>query len=126
MTESKKILELPNLKISAFTLRVPTFNSHGLAVWLTFQKSPDSEKELRKALSDVPQIKVQKEGEPPPHGRMASGQNPVFVGRIHRDPVEEKGWILWIVADNLLKGASLNGLQIAEKLITLKREAVHG
>ena len=126
MTESKKILELPNLKISAFTLRVPTLNSHGLAVWLTFHKPPTSLKELKKTLSGTSQIKIQEEGKPPPHGRQASGRDPVFVGRIRRDPVEENGWILWIVADNLLKGASLNGLQIAEKLITLKREAAHG
>ncbi|MCY4512630.1 MAG: aspartate-semialdehyde dehydrogenase [Bdellovibrionales bacterium] len=126
MTESKKILELPDLKISAFTLRVPTLNSHGLVVWLTFHNPPTSLKDLKEALSKAPLIKIQEEGKPPPHGRQTSGRDSVFVGRIRKDPVEENGWILWIVADNLLKGASLNGLQIAEKLITLKREGVHG
>lgn len=126
MAESKKILEIPDLKISAFTLRVPTLNSHGLAVWLTFHNPPDSLKDLKEVLSKAPLVKVQEEGKPPPHGRQASGRDSVFVGRIRKDPVEENGWLLWIVADNLLKGASLNGLQIAEKLITLKRESAHG
>ena len=126
MTESKKILELPDLKISAFTLRVPTLNSHGLAVWLSFHKPPASLQEFKKALSGMRQIKIQEEGKSPPHGRQASGRDAVFVGRIRPDPVEDKGWIFWIVADNLLKGASLNGLQIAEKLLNLKKETAHG
>jgi aspartate-semialdehyde dehydrogenase len=47
---------------------------------------------------------------------MAAGEEPVFVGRIHRDAEDPKTWMMWIVADNLLKGAALNGLQIAEKI----------
>ena len=122
MGETKKILNLPDLKISAFTVRTPTLNSHGLAVWMTFQNPPADIAELKDVLSGAPQIEVQREGAPPPHGRQASGKKPVFVGRIRRDPAEQGGWILWIVADNLLKGAGLNGLQIAEKLITLKKK----
>ena len=127
MAESKKILDLPQLKISAFTVRVPTLNAHSLIVWVTFQNPPSSAGVLREALSGfAPWLKIQEEGKPVPHGRQSSGKNPVFVGRIHPDPVEENGWILWITADNLLKGAALNGLQIAEKLITLKKETASG
>ena len=113
ISESKKIMSAPDLKISAFTVRVPCLNSHGVAVWASLEKSP-SMREIREAMS--PFVRLQREGEEPPHGRMASGKKEVFVGRLRKDGLSENSWIMWIVADNLLKGASLNGLQIAENL----------
>ena len=121
MTETKKILHSPDLKISAFTLRVPTLNSHGVAVWLHLKNPPSSVKEFQSVFSSFPGVKVQKEQDVSPHGRLASGKHEVFIGRIRKDPVSSQSWILWIVADNLLKGASLNSLQIMEKLINLKK-----
>ncbi len=111
--ESRKIMGAPGLKISAFTVRVPCLNSHGEAVWLSLKK-PASQGQINKALE--PFVRLQKAGEGPPHGRQASGKREVFAGRIHKDGISENSLVMWLAADNLLKGASINGLQIAEAL----------
>lgn len=115
MTESRKILNLPELSISAFTVRVPSFNSHSEVIRCSLKKAPSSKEELSSALSDYVQVL-----NPPPHARGASGKKEVFVGRIHKDSFGENSWLMWLVADNLLKGASLNGLQIAKELWKIK------
>ena len=114
MEESKKILNRPDLKISAFTVRVPCFNSHSEAVRFSISKSV-SQQELETALSKYVTVL-----DPPPHARQADQEKGVFVGRIHPDPSEEKTWWIWVVSDNLLKGASWNGFQIAEEIFKLK------
>ena len=111
MEESKKILNLPDLKISAFTVRVPSLNSHSEVVRFSLKKNPSTQEEVASALSPYVQVL-----DPPPHARGASGKNGVFAGRIHKDSFGKNSWLMWLVADNLLKGASLNGLQIAEEL----------
>ena len=116
ISETKKIMNLPQLQVSAFTIRVPSLNSHGEAVWFSTETSPANPEELGAVYKEHPEVLWQKSS--PPHGREASGKKEVFVGRIHKDA--ENSWIMWIVADNLLKGASLNGWQIAEKLWQLK------
>lgn len=115
MTESKKILNLAQLKISAFTVRVPSLNSHSEVVRCSLQKSPHSAEEVAQALS--PYVRVL---DSPPHARRASGKKEVFAGRIHKDSFGENSWLMWLVADNLLKGASLNGLQIARELCKIR------
>lgn len=120
MYESQKIMQTPELKISAFTVRVPCLNSHSEVVWFSLKKKPDSVSEISSALSSFVEVREGQEFESLPHGRQASGKEGVFVGRIHPDRVSENSWIMWVVADNLLKGASLNGLQIAQKLWKLK------
>lgn len=116
--ETKKIMDLPQLKVSAFTLRVPAFNSHGEVVWFSLDSSPSSEEELGAVYKKRPEILWEKRSFP--HGRKASGKEEVFVGRIHKDLVSKNSWIMWVVADNLLKGAALNGWQIAKKLWKMK------
>lgn len=116
--ETKKIMDLPQLKVAAFTLRVPAFNSHGEVVWFSLDSSPSSEEELGAVYKKRPEILWEKQSFP--HGRKASGKEEVFVGRIHKDLVSKNSWIMWIVADNLLKGAALNGWQIAKKLWRVK------
>ncbi len=117
--ETRKILNLPSLKVLPFTVRIPALNSHSEAVWVTF-KTPVTEQQILAALKDAPGLELATE---PKSGyqtpRKASGQDPVFVGRIHSDPEDNRTWMLWIVADNLRKGAALNGIQIAEKLAEL-------
>jgi len=113
--ETKKILNLPSLYVSAFTVRVPAWNAHSEAVWIELEKEVSREQILA-ALHDQPGLQINNEIERYPHARMADGQDPVFVGRIHRDSEDTKTWRMWIVADNLLKGAALNGLQIAERI----------
>ena len=116
MRETKKILNLPDLKITATAVRVPTFNGHGEAVTAHFKK-PSNKKEITATLAAGQGLKIL-EGEHLPHQRFVDGQDDVYVGRIRAVPGEEgKSWMMWIAADNLRKGAALNGLQIAETLI---------
>ena len=114
MKESKKILSLPNLKISAFTVRVPCLNSHSEAVRFSIKKSANKE-EILSALSNYVEL-----SEAVPHARQADQEKEVFVGRVHKDTSREQTWWMWVVADNLLKGASWNGLQIAKELLKIK------
>lgn len=115
MTESKKILNLPHLPISAWTVRVPSLNSHAEVIGFSLKKPVSSKEEVEKALSSYVQVL-----DPPPHPRQAAGKKPVFVGRVHKDSFGENSWLMWLVADNLLKGAAWNGLQIAEELWKIK------
>lgn len=113
--ESRKILGLPHLKISAWTVRIPALNVHSECTWVTLERSA-SRQELLAALKEQPGIKVHDASESYPLAIQVQGTDPVHVGRIHQDPDDPKTWMLWIVADNLRKGAALNGIQIAEKL----------
>ncbi len=117
MNETRKILEMPKLKLSAFTVRVPALNSHSEAVWVTFDRAVVRD-EVMSALENGPGIRLVTQRQPSdyPTARMASGQDPVYVGRVHQDMNDPHTWLLWIVADNILKGAALNGLQIAERI----------
>ena len=116
MTESKKILNLPELQISAFTVRVPSLNSHSEVVRFSLKKASTKEGMIS-ALSSYVQV-----SNPPPHARGVSGKKEIFAGRIHEDNFGKNSWLMWLVADNLLKGASLNGLQIAERLWKIKEQ----
>jgi aspartate-semialdehyde dehydrogenase len=117
MKETKKILEMPSLKVSAFTVRVPSLNSHSEAVWVTFDREV-SRAEIVKAFNGAEGLKYIEQTSPSdyPTSRMSSGTDPVYVGRLHQDSEDKKTWLMWIVADNILKGAALNGLQIAQKI----------
>jgi aspartate-semialdehyde dehydrogenase len=117
--ETKKILFRPDLKISAFTVRVPALNTHSEAVWVTLNKRVDRE-DILKAFSEAPGIVVQDYPEKSiyPTAREVSGKDPVYVGRIHCDPEEPSTWLLWVVSDNVRKGAALNGIQIAEDIFS--------
>ena len=117
MKETKKILGLSDLKVSAFTVRVPVLNAHSEAVWVTLKQDVSLE-QMHKALSTFPGLVLvddpKKSQYPMP--REVSGQDPVYVGRVHRDPENPRLWLMWVVSDNIRKGAALNGLQIAELL----------
>lgn len=117
INESKKILDHPNLNISAFTVRVPTLNGHSEAVWVTLDKEVTRE-EVVQCFKDFEGLEViddlsQKSY---PTVQELAHTNPVYVGRIHQDISDKKTWLFWVVADNIRKGAALNGIQIAEKL----------
>jgi aspartate-semialdehyde dehydrogenase len=118
-SETKKILFRPDLKISAFTVRVPALNAHSEAVWVTLDKSVSREDILR-AFSAAPGLIVQDNPEKSvyPTAFDVSGKDPVFVGRIHQDPEDPYLWLLWVVSDNVRKGAALNGIQIAEDIFS--------
>ncbi|MCB0349838.1 MAG: aspartate-semialdehyde dehydrogenase [Bdellovibrionales bacterium] len=117
INETKKILDLPKLRVSAFTVRVPSLNSHSEAAWVTFENKV-SKDDVCAALKNGEGIQFipQREPQEYPTSQSASGQNPVFVGRVHQDLGDPNTWLMWIVADNILKGAALNGIQIAERI----------
>jgi len=115
MNETRKILELPDLPITATCARVPVFSSHSEAVNIEFNERITVE-EVRELLSQTPGVKV--EDDPTrsvyPLNTEAAGKDETFVGRIRIDESVEHGINLWIVSDNLRKGAALNAVQIAE------------
>jgi aspartate-semialdehyde dehydrogenase len=117
MAETKKILD-PAIKLSATCVRVPVFIGHSEAVNVEFE-SPISEEEAREALRDAPGITLidrrVDDGYVTP--AECAGEDPVFVSRVRTDPTVENGLSLWVVADNLRKGAALNAVQIAEHLV---------
>ncbi len=116
--ETRKILHKPNLGVTATTVRVPVFNSHSESINLEFEKPFDLE-ELKKVLENAPGIVVQDDVENNvyPLPLEASGKDEVFVGRIRRDESVANGVNLWVVADNIRKGAATNTVQIAEWII---------
>ncbi|AFY00181.1 aspartate-semialdehyde dehydrogenase [Bdellovibrio bacteriovorus] len=117
MKETRKILGQKDLKVSAFAVRIPALNAHSESVWVTLNKSV-SRDEVLAALSGQEGIVVQDEPKKSvyPLARDVSGKDPVYVGRVHRDPENPKMWLMWVVSDNIRKGAALNGIQIAEKI----------
>lgn len=117
--ETRKILGLPQLPITAWTVRVPTLNAHSEAAWVTLEEEA-SRAELISALKGMPGVQLI-EGGPTdyPLAMKAADKDPVYVGRLHQDPDDPKTWLFWVVADNLRKGAALNGIQIAEALLPL-------
>ena len=117
MVETKKILD-PAIKLSATCVRVPVFIGHAEAINVEFE-SPISEEEAREALREADGITLidhrVDEGYVTP--AECVGEDPVFVSRVRTDPTVENGLSLWVVADNLRKGAALNAVQIAEHLV---------
>ncbi len=117
VTESRKILELPELRVSPTAVRVPVFSCHAESVNVQCSRkvSPD---QARAALRNGEGLVVQDclADQVYPMGREATGSDDVFVGRIRQDPDLDNTLNFWIVADNLRKGAALNAVQIAEVL----------
>ena len=122
--ESQKILHDPELQISATCVRVPVYVSHSAAVHLEFDR-PVSAGEAREALAAMPGLTVLDDPSAAayPMPWDVSGEDDVFVGRIRQDISNPNGLALWVVSDNLRKGAALNSLQIAEELVKRGRLA---
>jgi aspartate-semialdehyde dehydrogenase len=117
MAETKKILD-PRIKLTATCVRVPVFVGHSEAVNIEFEK-PLSPEEAREILRSAPGVMVIDKREPGGYITPveAAGDYATFVSRIREDATVENGLTMWIVSDNLLKGAALNAVQIAETLI---------
>lgn len=124
MQETRKILAQPQLLVSAFTVRIPALNSHSEAVWVTLNSKATKE-EVEQALSNFPGLELVRQDRPEnyPTALQASDTNLVYVGRVHKDPNDEFTWMLWVVSDNLRKGAAYNGLQIAERIFDIRQKA---
>ena len=115
--ETKKILD-PAIKLTATAVRVPVVGGHSEAVNIEFENDFDLA-EVRKLLHDTPGVVVKDDPDTfsYPMPKYAEGKDDVFVGRIRRDESQENTLNLWIVADNLRKGAATNAVQIAKLLI---------
>lgn len=116
MNETCKIMGSNEIKVSAFTVRIPALNSHSEAVWVTLKKQV-TKSDVVNALGNFEGLAVIEDGDYPT-ALEVSGEEPVFVGRIHQDRHNPLRWMMWVVSDNLKKGAALNGLQISEKLFS--------
>ncbi|GLI56300.1 aspartate-semialdehyde dehydrogenase [Propionigenium maris DSM 9537] len=116
--ETRKILNQPELPVTATCVRVPVLNSHGVSINIETREEVDLEK-LRGALEEFSGIVVEDDPKSNiyPLAREASERDEVFVGRLRRDLSVENGLNMWVVADNLRKGAATNTVQIAELLI---------
>ncbi|PKB19231.1 aspartate semialdehyde dehydrogenase [Novosphingobium kunmingense] len=110
--ESRKILEIPGLPVAGTCVRVPVFTGHSLSINAAFDRPISVERALE-LLKDAPGVVISEV----PNPLEATGQDPVFVGRVRKDPTEENGLALFVVGDNLRKGAALNAVQIAEVLL---------
>lgn len=121
INETRKILGKPDLKITATTVRVPVINSHSESINVEFENDFDLE-ELKDLLKNSPGIVVQDDPKNNiyPLAINASGTDEVYVGRIRRDESIDFGINMWVVSDNIRKGAASNAVQIVEKLIENK------
>lgn len=118
INETRKIMHDPSLPVAATCVRLPIETGHAESVYIEL-KHPASVKELRQTIQEAPGVVLQDDPSEQlyPMPLMAAGKKEVFVGRIRRDLDVETGFHLWIVSDNLLKGAAWNSVQIAQRLL---------
>jgi len=122
--ETRKIMHADDIAISATCVRVPVFTGHSEAIHVEFSR-PMSPDEARRILAQAPGVKLLDDPTISlyPQPWSSAGSDEVFVGRIRRDASHSNGLTMWVVTDNLRKGAALNAVQIAEEMI--KREWIH-
>ena len=122
--ETRRIMHADDIAISATCVRVPVFTGHSEAVNIEFSQ-PMSPDEARRILAQAPGVKLLDDPAISlyPQPWSAAGTDEVFVGRIRQDTSHPCGLNMWVVADNMRKGAALNAVQIAEEMV--KREWIH-
>ncbi len=120
VTESRKILHLPDLRISCTAVRIPVFVSHSEAVHVE-TREPLTPDRARKLFAAVPGVVVRDDpaGHVYPLATDAAGHDDIFVGRVRHDPSvpDGRGLALWVVSDNVRKGAATNAVELAELLV---------
>jgi len=116
--ESRKIMRLPALRVTCTAVRVPVMVAHGESVNVQLSR-PATLEEVRRRIDGLPGVQVLDDPEVRrfPMPLQVAGEDDVFVGRIRPDPSAPNAWNLWVVGDNLRKGAALNAVQIAEVLV---------
>ncbi len=120
VNETRKIMHMPDLAIAATCVRVPVPVGHGESVFIETTRRISAD-EVRALLGSSPGIIVEDD----PHAKIyptprhVAGKDEVYVGRIRNDPSSTNGLMVWIVSDNLRKGAALNAVQVAEHAIEL-------
>ena len=118
INETKKIMHAPELKVAATCVRVPVVSGHSESVYIEVEKEATVQ-EIFEVLRSAPGVVLQDDiaTQTYPMPIYAEGEDATFVGRIRQDLDNKKGFHLWIVSDNLLKGAALNSIQIAEAML---------
>lgn len=121
INETKKIMHMPELQVSATCVRLPVETGHSESVYFEIDQDGVSADEMKALLKDAPGIVLQDDpaNQVYPMPANCVGSNDVFVGRIRKDLDESRGFHMWVVSDNLLKGAAWNSVQIAESLMKL-------
>ncbi|MBI4337257.1 MAG: aspartate-semialdehyde dehydrogenase [Chloroflexi bacterium] len=116
--ETRKIMHAPDIAISATTVRVPVFTCHSEAVHVELAH-PMSPEEAREVMAAFPGVEVVDDPRQSryPLALDVAGKDPVYVGRVRRDVSVPNGLAMWLVSDNLRKGAALNAIQIAEEVL---------
>ena len=122
INETRKILNKPDLAVTATTVRVPVFNSHSESINIEFENDFELD-ELIEALRNAPGVIIEDDVQNNvyPLAMNANNHDEVFVGRIRRDFSVKSGVNLWVVADNTRKGAASNAIQIVEKMIEMNK-----
>ena len=118
INETKKIMHLPELSVAATCVRVPVVSGHSESVYIEVEQDA-SVQDIFEVLKNAPGVVLQDDitQQEYPMPIYVEGEDPVYVGRIRQDLDNKKGFHLWVVSDNLLKGAALNSIQIAETML---------
>jgi len=116
--ETRKIFHEPDLPVNAVCVRVPVLRAHSEAINITFKRETNEE-EIYRILNSAPGVEVREDrsNNTWPMPIEAAGRDPIFAGRVRRDQSAPRTFDLWVVGDQLLKGAALNAVQIAELLL---------
>lgn len=118
INETKKIMHLPTLQVAATCVRLPIATGHSESVYVELDRDDVTVADVKNILNDAPGIVLQDQPDEQiyPMPNECVGKGDVFIGRIRKDLDNPKGFHLWVVSDNLLKGAAWNSVQIAERL----------
>ena len=121
INETKKIMHDENLKVAATCVRIPVATGHSESVYFELDATDVTASDIQSLLKDAPGVILQDDIQNQVYPMPADcvGSNDVFVGRIRKDLDTENGFHMWVVSDNLLKGAAWNSVQIAESLVKL-------
>lgn len=119
INETRKIMHSPDLKVTATCVRLPFFTSHAESVYIEVEQEGLTTDDVWKVLDEAEGVVLQDDpsNQVYPTPQSASGQKEVFVGRVRKDLDDDKGFHMWVVSDNLLKGAAWNSVQIAERIV---------
>lgn len=122
INETKKIMHMADLPVAATCVRIPVVTGHSESLYLEVNQPGITVEDIKNLLKDAPGIVLQDAPEEQlyPMPAQSVGKTDVFVGRIRKDLDNDRGFHMWIVSDNLLKGAAWNSVQIAESLIKLE------
>ncbi|OIJ13338.1 aspartate-semialdehyde dehydrogenase [Anaerobacillus alkalilacustris] len=121
INETKKIMDMPDLHVAATCVRIPVETGHSESLFIEVEKEGLTVAEIKALLKGAPGVVLEDDPENQvyPMAINSVGKNDVFIGRIRQDLDNQKGFHMWVVSDNLLKGAAWNSVQIAESLVKL-------